>query len=57
VQIRPFEILLDRSMDLLSAKGFLLAMVLAWQLVPGGFSMSGIECRTWIWLSRFAIVF
>jgi hypothetical protein len=50
---RPYERDLDRSMvNILDSKGFVLAFGLAMRLRGEGFSMCGVECRTWVWLSR-----
>ena len=47
-----YDLVVDEGHDLLSAKGFALAISMALSIAVGGCAWFGVPCRTFVWMSR-----
>eukprot|EP00438_Fugacium_kawagutii_P030697 Skav213051 [mRNA] locus=scaffold364:34927:36864:+ [translate_table: standard] len=51
-RVAPFEIKLDPSMDIMTAQGFCLALLMALSVKDGGFAMIATVCSSWVFVNR-----
>ena len=47
-----YDLVVDDGHDLLSAKGYALAITMALSIVAGGCAWFGVPCRTFVWMAR-----